>query len=75
MPFYQLTYARTVILTTKITAENEDEAFEKASQLEAECKLGVDFGTLENTLYIKEGSDLEDIADEDAIWDIERVYE
>jgi hypothetical protein len=69
MPLYQLKYARTVILTRLIEAQNEGEAEFIAMCLETDHNLGIE------QVIPKEDSELEDIFDEENIWEISEVYE
>ena len=66
MPTYTLTYARTVILKTTIEADNLDDARKVAVELESAGKLGL------SEFEAKEDSWVDDIQDDDTVWDIER---
>lgn len=67
MKTYKLTYARVVILETFIEAEDEEEAYTKAHELENAGRLGLDDWTA------KEDSQVSDIQDEENIWEVEEV--
>ena len=73
MPLFQLKYARTVILTTNIEADDVEQAYHKAAEMENELKLDLDFGTMEGTLYVKDGVEINDVHDDDSIWDVVEV--
>lgn len=78
MPTYLLTYARTVILKRYIKAHDRDDATRQATALENDGKLGL------TTVEVKNGdgtkswfwdakpdSEIDDIQDEDNVWEIE----
>lgn len=65
MKTYRLTYARTVMFTTYLEATDDDEAEERAIDLERAQLLGT------KAVVAKEGSDIDDIFDDDSIWEIE----
>lgn len=65
MKTYKLTYARTVMFTTYLEAADDDEAEGRAIDLERAQLLGT------KDVVAKEGSDIDDIFDNDFIWEIE----
>ncbi len=75
MPLFQLKFAKTVILTVSTYAEDEEEAVKIFNTKDEDLVLDLDFGTLPGTLYVKDEVTIEDVIDDDAIWDIEEVTE
>jgi hypothetical protein len=67
MPEYRLTYARCVLLTRTIKARSQRQAEEIAIQMERDGDLGLE------DVEAKKGSEIEDIQDEDTVWEIERI--
>lgn len=65
MKTYKLTYARTIMFTTFFEAADDDEADDRAIDLERAQLLGT------KDVVAKEGSDIDDIFDDDSIWEIE----
>lgn len=65
MKIYKLTYARTIMFTTYLEAADDDEAEERAIDLEKAQLLGT------KAVVAKEGSDIDGIFDDDSIWEIE----
>lgn len=65
MKTYKLTYARTIMFTTYLEAADDDEADDRAIDLERAQLLGT------KDVIAKEGSDIDDIFDNDFIWEIE----
>ena len=67
MKTYKLTYARTIMFTTYLEAADDDEAEDRAIDLERAQLLGT------KDVEAKEGSDIDDISDDDSIWEIDEA--
>ena len=65
MKTYKLTYARIIMFTTFFEAADDDEADDRAIDLERAQLLGTE------DFVAKEGSDIDGIFDDDSIWEIE----
>ena len=78
MPTYTLTYARTVILKRRIEAQNYHDAERQAIALENDGELGLttveiknENGTRSWFWDAKPDSEIDDIQDEENVWEIE----
>ena len=78
MPIYTLTYARTVILKRRIEAQDYYDAERQAITLENDGKLGLttveiryENGTRDWLWDAKPDSEIDDIQDEEHVWEIE----
>ena len=68
---FTLTFARTLIMKTIIEAENEDEAWEIAGEMENEGELGLDTDDLEHW-FPKDGCWIDEIVDDATVWEMEQ---
>jgi hypothetical protein len=78
MPTFTLTYARTIILKRTIEAQDRNDAERKAIALENDGKLGLttveikrENGTRDWLWDAKPDSEIDDIQDEEHVWEIE----
>jgi len=78
MPIYTLTYARTVILKRRIEAQDYQDAERQAIAPENDGELGLttveiryENGTRDWLWDAKLGSEIDDIQDEENVWEIE----
>lgn len=69
MKTYKLTYGRKVYLERYIEAESEEEALDKAWQLEQEQELGI------AEIKAKPGSEITDIWDNEYVWEVEEEWQ
>jgi hypothetical protein len=78
MPTYTLTYARTVILKRRLEAQDYHDAERQAITLENDGELGLttveiknENGTISWFWDAKPESEIDDIQDEENVWEIE----
>lgn len=75
MTTYKLTYARVLYLERLIEADDIEQAYTKASELEDSLELGIASGegTIESPIIIAEGSTLSSIDDYEVVWEVEEA--
>ncbi len=71
MKTYELTYARTIVLTRRFKAKTLEAAEKKAILMEQGGELGL--VECDDTLTAKRNSIIDDITDQEAIWEVAEV--